>query len=181
VYIDGIAQLTAPTTNLKAPSFQVAPFTPDFSKEAIEAVEYDGLPPIKWRSEPAVLFTNVARVWRKHEGRVITAMSSTKTLGSVLVENGQITCMGISCQESSRTARVINLQGGSLGPALVTFGANAGLEEIEAERSTNDGRVLDPLGGKIPHILGGPSAVTRAVDGLEFGGRDLGRVCHGSH
>jgi len=44
--------------------------------------------------------------------------------------------------------------------------------EIRLEPSTNDGNVLDPLtGGNLPKIMG-EDMVVRAVDGLQFGGRN---------
>ena len=43
---------------------------------------------------------------------------------------------------------------------------------MNQEPSTNDGDVLDPLLARVPKILGGEAAVTRAVDGLLFNSRD---------
>ncbi|CAE6466595.1 unnamed protein product [Rhizoctonia solani] len=67
---------------------------------------------------------------------------------------------------------VVDLAYGSLSPGFISFGAPLGLEEIEAESSTNDGRGLDPLFGEgVPEIAGGDELVIRAVDGLSFAGR----------
>jgi hypothetical protein len=58
-------------------------------------------------------------------------------------------------------------------PGLVTYGSPLGLDNIEQEPSTNDGEILDPLTAKVPAILGGDGSVIRAVDGLQYGGRDM--------
>ena len=67
---------------------------------------------------------------------------------------------------------VMDLEGGSLAPGLTTFGSLLGLVEIQMEKSTNDGVVFDPLTGRVPSIVGGDEAVIRAVDGLQFDGRN---------
>lgn len=69
-------------------------------------------------------------------------------------------------------AHVIDLNGGSISPGLVTFGAALGLEEIQGEESTHDGVVIDPFTKDVPSIIGGNKALIRAVDGLQYGGRD---------
>ena len=67
---------------------------------------------------------------------------------------------------------MLDLEGGSLSPGLTTYGAPVGLEEINQEPSTADGVVPDPLLGSVPKVAGGEGALIRAVDGLQFGGRD---------
>ena len=47
-----------------------------------------------------------------------------------------------------------------------------GLVEIDSESSTNDGVIIDPLTRNIPALLGPASSLVRAVDGLQFGGRN---------
>lgn len=96
--------------------------------------------------------------------------------GVVVVNNGRIVCSGgvMSCVSyvSNRSVNV-DLEGGSISPALVSFGSNLGLQEIAGEASTTDGTVYDALSGnKIPKILGGDGSIIRAVDGLQFGTRD---------
>ena len=67
----------------------------------------------------------------------------------------------------------IDLKGGSLAPGLTSYGSPLGLVEISLEPSTNDGVVLDPLvDGNLPSILGKDTAIIRAVDGLQFQGRN---------
>lgn len=99
---------------------------------------------------------------------------------TVLVEDGKIVCyqsaLAGSCADAVASfdgeEEVVDLQGGSFGPGLTTFGSPLGLVEIRLEPSTSDGRVLDPLVHEIPSILGGSQSVIRAVDGLQFGGRN---------
>ena len=67
---------------------------------------------------------------------------------------------------------IVDLEGGSIAPGLMTFGSQLGLIEILMEQSTNDGIVIDPLTDKVPSVVGGDEAVIRAVDGLQFEGRN---------
>jgi hypothetical protein len=67
----------------------------------------------------------------------------------------------------------IDLEGGSLAPGLTSYGSPLGLVEMIFEPTTNDGVVLDPLvDGNLPSILGRDTAIVRAVDGLQFNGRN---------
>lgn len=104
----------------------------------------------------------------------ILAVQQAGEPGVVVVQNGAINCVGthVSCSTSAlASAEVVDLRGGAIAPGLTTFGSPLGLAEIEAESSTNDGLVYDPLTQKVPSILGGDAALVRAVDGLQFGGR----------
>jgi hypothetical protein len=58
-------------------------------------------------------------------------------------------------------------------PGFITYGSPLGLDNIDQEPSTNDGKVLDPLTTNMPSIIGGEGSVIRAVDGLQYGGRDM--------
>ncbi|GLB37488.1 putative carbohydrate esterase family 9 protein [Lyophyllum shimeji] len=177
VYIDGIAQIASPFSVDKPAPFQEIPETPNFDNEAKDALKYDGLPPL----EPAedvtgfVVFTNVSSIYLRR-GHTIREVPFTATHGggkTVVVENGNVVCAG-DCVEAmiSPDARRIDLEGGSISPALITFGSSLGLTEIQQEASTNDGDVADPLTGKVPAIVGGDGSVIRAADGIHFAGRD---------
>ena len=186
VYIDGIPQLESPFVVKKPKSLQKAPKVPNFDKEAEDAIKYEGLPPLlnkKKRLTGDVLFTNVTSVYTADDSGVThSRLFSARVDGkvffpSVLVQNGRVTCMGRCTQEnfttSAENTAVIDLEGGALGPGLVSFGAPLGLEEIQAEKSTNDGTMIDPLAVMTPKILDdGEGGVIRAVDGLAFMGRD---------
>ncbi|KAH9474485.1 hypothetical protein JR316_0012944 [Psilocybe cubensis] len=178
VFIDGIAQLNNPHVNKKPDFLQRIPKTPDFSKEAKDAVEYDGLPPLETDHAKAstVLFTNVDVVLLKDgsELRQVFTSAVDGPLGVVLVEHGKIVCFGLSrdCPSSLREGvQIIDLEGGSISPALISFGSRLALNHIDGEASTNDGAVHDPLVSDAPSILG-KGSVIRAVDGLQFGTRD---------
>jgi imidazolonepropionase-like amidohydrolase len=97
--------------------------------------------------------------------------------GALFVRDGQIICVDAgnsSCGEykDQEINQVVDLQGGSLAPGLTTYGSPLGLVEIRLEQSTNDGDVRDPLVDDIPSILGSHNAIIRAVDGLQFEGRN---------
>ncbi|THH28656.1 hypothetical protein EUX98_g5538 [Antrodiella citrinella] len=179
VYIDGIPQLRTPHNVAKSHAFQELPRVPNFDQEAKDAVKYEGLPPLKatTTASPIVVFTNVGSVFTRLNEGIEESFRGAKTeFGVVVVENGAITCSGSATTCSSvsylKDLQVIDLKGGSIAPGLVTFGAPLGLEEIQGEGSTHDGAVLDPFEGKIPSIVGGDKALIRAVDGLQYGGRD---------
>jgi hypothetical protein len=160
--------------------FQRLPRTPNFTAQAKDAVKYDGLPPLKPRRARRVLFLNVKNVWEKDisEQKIVRRAVENLSSGqyySVLVADGKLECISPNCEGAlvAGEYETIDLNGGSLNPGLLTYGSQAGLEEIRAEKSTNDGNVLQPLSDKLPSVLGGDSSVIRAVDGLSFGGRDL--------
>jgi hypothetical protein len=169
VFIDGIPQLKSPHVINKPGALQHAPKVPDFDKEASKAVEYEGLPPLlpTKHTKRSVLFINVKTLFTAADDTIRTESYEN---GSVLVNNGRVVCSG-QCT-ASHDAEIVDLQGGSLSPGLVSFGSPLGLQEIEAEPSTNDGAVLDLLTATIPKILqGGEGPVISAVDGLSFAGR----------
>ena len=184
VYIDGIPQLESPFTVEKPEKFQEAPRVPNFDKEAEAVIKYEGLPPLlpeKNRLDGDVLFTNVKNVYTSDGSKITHSHLAQNVVDgrisppSVLVQKGQVTCMGW-CTEKvmalTQNVTIIDLEGGALSPGLVSFGSPLGLEEIQQERSTNDGEVIDPLTTVTPKILDdGEGGVIRAVDGLSFVGR----------
>ncbi|KAK7444035.1 hypothetical protein VKT23_015432 [Stygiomarasmius scandens] len=111
---------------------------------------------------------------------------------SVVVKDGLIICYepedSMSTTEytacpsyvSQTSIHTVNLSSGSLSPGFTSFGNPLGLVEIRLEPSTNDGDVWDPLtDGNPPAVFGtspssgaGDASITRARDGLFFGGRN---------
>ena len=186
VYIDGIPQLESPFIIQKPKKFQEAPKVPNFDKEAEDAIKYDGLPPLltdRNKLTGDVLFTNVKSMYVPDGPNISHSQLSNEVVDgkvihpSVLVQKGHVTCVGRCTQEEVMTrvqnVTIIDLEGGALSTGLVSFGAPLGLEEIQAEKSTNDGTVIDPLTAVIPKILDdGEGGVVRAMDGLSFMGRD---------
>ena len=122
MFIDGIAQLTNPYVNSKPASFQTLPKTPDFSREAKNAVEYEGLPPlVPMRSHSdLVVFTNVSSVFVKHDNGIREAFSTSETSvsGNVVVEKGEIVCMGdaLTCPFTIYDSNIqhVDLRGGRI-------------------------------------------------------------------
>ena len=178
MFIDGIPQLQA-SFSKKKEDRQAVPITPSFDEEAKAAVEFVGLPPLEATpiTSGGVLFRNVSSMWRRDESGVYSVFQArgADDEGIVFVEDGQIVCAGLmgTCTSFTNGGRlkVINLEGGSITPALVSAGASLGLQEIAMEMSTSDGPVFDPLQESIPKVLGEESII-RAVDGLMFGTRD---------
>lgn len=178
VFIDGIPQLQASFTK-KKDGGQTAPITPNFDEEAKAAVDFVGLPPLEAIpiTSGSVLFRNVSSMWRRDESGVhsVFQIRDADDEGIVFVEHGKIACAGLMGTDTSfvnsKGLKVINLEGGSVTPTLVSSGAALGLQEIAAEMTTLDGPVFDPLQGSTPNVLG-EGSVIRAVDGLMFGTRD---------
>jgi hypothetical protein len=181
VFIDGIPQLDAPHVVPKSEAFQGLPKVPNFDREAEEAVVFEGLPPLlpERASTDVILFTNVNSVILPQRGKIAEVYSAPgDQVGVVVVRNGDIACYGaeVTCTLDDLTegerVRVVDLQGGSISPGLLTYGSPLGLQEIEAEPSTGDGSVFDPLNGHVPKLLGDGISIVRAVDALQFAGRD---------
>lgn len=189
VWIDGILQIPVPSKTNEETDIEVgkgkegdgwrqAPETPNWDKEREEAIKWDGLPPLEGRKlEGKVVFMNVKEVWRKSEdgdiAQVFSNLSEETGLGSVVVEDGKITCMGMCVDiESQPSSKIFDVRGGSIAPGLMTFGSPLGLEEITGEPSTTDGETYDAFRRNVPKILDDTGAVVRAVDALMFGTRD---------
>lgn len=185
VWIDGVPQLAAPHTADKPAHFQRLPQTPNFDKEAKEALKYEGLPPLgpKASVSHTVVFANASTVFlRDAEGttgikQIVPADSPDAPL-SIVVKGGKIVCAGsatsacaLSVLQDSAKVEYVDLEGGSIAPGLTTFGSPLGLEEIMGELSTKDGYVLDPLQDAVPKVVGGNGALIHAIDGLQFGTR----------
>lgn len=183
VWIDGVAQLEHPYSVTKPASAQHVPETPNFDAQAKAALKYDGLPPLEPEHAKSdfIVFRNVSSVYRRQGGRVKevfrASAAGADSEGVVVTSEGKVVCAGslVECSSSlydGAQPEIMNLEGGSVAPGLVTYGAPLGLEEITAERSTVDGYALDPLTDTLPAIAGGDGAINAAVDGLQFGTRD---------
>ncbi|KAG8714759.1 hypothetical protein FRC08_011480 [Ceratobasidium sp. 394] len=179
LYIDGISQLSDPVVVSKPSTFQRVPSVPDWGNAPKVAVEYEGLPPLlpEKKASEVVVFERVSEVWNHEAGEL--KQSNLEDGGVVVVTNGKITCVGSSSRCTTRSllaserTRVVDLAYGTLSPGFISYGAPLGLEEIQAEGSTNDGRVPDPFAKDgVPKVAGGDGLVVSAVDGLSFTGRD---------
>lgn len=180
VFIDGIPQLDSPVSVEKPKTFQKVPETPNFDKEAADAVKYEGLPPLEpiKSVEGTVVFINVKSLTTRGRAgakSVQSMITESGEPGVVVVHEGKVVCAGAeeNCASFlSESDETVDLQGGAISPGLVSFGSPLGLEEIEAESSTSDGYVYDPFSKGTPEIAGGDTALIQAVDGLTFATRD---------
>jgi hypothetical protein len=192
VFIDGIPQLDHPHVVRKPDQLQRTPASPDWDCEAKEAIKWEGLPPLQGRKRvlrrgQAIRFERVSSAWIKDEdGEIKNAFDEDNednvepyADGVVVIRDEKVDCIGRerdSCKNANTATMsedlVVDLKGGSLTLGLTTFGSPLGLVEILFEASTNDGNVLDPLtDGNVPDIIGNKT-VARAIDGLQFAGRD---------
>ena len=158
----------APQVSVKPSGFQSPPNTPDFDKEAADAFVYEGLPPLEPRSAQHAVFTNVSSL----NVRSMGVISVQERPENVVVYDGKLVCSGhcSSYLTEDKHAETINLKGGSIVPGLTIYGPSLGLTEIRLEPSTTDGIVSNPLADGPPTVLG--DNLIRAVDGLQFGGRN---------
>lgn len=108
--------------NPKPESFQTVPKTPDFSQDAKKAIEYEGLPPlvpIRSNSD-LVIFSNVSSVFMKDGDSIREAFSASEASvsGYVVVEKGEIVCMGdaSTCSVTRYDSNIqhVDLKGGSI-------------------------------------------------------------------
>lgn len=180
MFIDGIPQLETPHGLVKPEQYQSYPKVPNFDKEAKEAVKYEGLPPLKTaKSSKDAIFINVRSLYvRRHKsGEVVLRKIGDGVNGVVLVRDGKVACAGSNSQCGvMRTELVgvpiVDLEGGSIAPGLLSYGAPLGMEEIPEEASTSDGVAPAPLIGSVPSLVGGDKYLARAIDGLKFETRD---------
>lgn len=182
VYIDGVAQLDLPYVVEKPTSLQSVPKVPKFDREAAQVIRYEGLPPLEPNESHVgdVLFKNVKNLFLPGtDGDRIRDVFTTSNIdsGVVVVRNGSVACFGSESSCSATLAdgrgydvRIIDLQGGSISPSLVSYGTALGLSEMQGEASTGDGNVFDPL--VVPVSPTAERLLIRAVDGLQFAGRD---------
>lgn len=181
VFIDGIAQLIEPNVLTKPERLQLEPKTPNWDKAAREAVKYEGLPPLHGKkTKGTIAFVNVNELIEKDAtGTVLLSLrhdspSRTKGGGVIIIADGRIQCAGTSASCSNikdiRAENIVDLQGGSIAPGLITFGAGIGLVEIEQEPGANDGTISDRITSTVPSIL--KDAEIHAFDGIAFAGRN---------
>lgn len=166
VWIDGTSQWEDPV-ELKKPV--TAPLVPDqaLNKTNEETAQLKD-----------VLFTGVAKVLLPGHDEV----TSSEGTFNVAVSGGKLTCVG-TCEaelHSATTAgtKVVHLKNGYLTDSFTAFGSTIGLNEIDAEASTDDGDnsgvfsraadglALDNKKLKVAHEFG----VTRAITAPKFGG-----------
>jgi imidazolonepropionase-like amidohydrolase len=130
-------------------------------------------------SSTKLTFTNVKEVWKRSSNGDIERVYSSEPfeaqhvkLGTVIVELGRMTCIGLHCSDSSGNATEIDLHGGTISPGLMSYGSPLGLEEIASELSTSDGESFDAFRTNVPKILDDVGGVVRAMDALMFSTRN---------
>ena len=151
------------------------PEVPDWKRERQEALKWEGLPPLEVnRISEAVVFSNVSAVLiRGAEGieYMFRSSAADHTRGNVVIHAGKIICAGVSnaCNPLvPNRARQVDLEGGMLAPAFISFGSNLGLQEITFEPSTGDGLPFDAFAEDVPKILKDTGGIVQAADALEF-------------
>lgn len=179
VWIDGILQVGADEDGIvigkgKDKEFQEVPIVPNWDAERRAAVEWEGLPPLApTRQDGRVAFHNVRELWIRRDDEIYEVYGGENMeLADVVVDGGHVTCVGRHCLGGINAKAVLDLHGGSISPAFMTYGSPLGVEEIAGEVSTGDGKRFDPFNGEVPSILGDQGAVVRAGDTLQFGTRN---------
>ncbi|KAI0029653.1 hypothetical protein K488DRAFT_88507 [Vararia minispora EC-137] len=172
VFIDGIPQLV--DTNPRSGSLsQQPPKVPNYDLEAYDALKREGEPTLDTVSTITgrTIFTNVSNVWTRNNAGVSNIYNK---FPCVIVEGGHIIegathedCVSLATQSVDA---VVDLNGGSIAPAIVAAGTSIGLQEIAGEVSTIDGVVFEPSDTDAPRAVLG--TIPRAVDGLMYATRD---------
>jgi hypothetical protein len=155
VWIDGAVQFKDPV-ELKKPT--TGPISPDTGLA-------DDLNREELRGD--VVFKGISHVYV--DGVLETSEVPKDSVA--IVQDGKMTCVGL-CTDALAVVgksdpRIVVLKNGYITPPFTAFGSALGLMEIDAEPDTHDGP--PPTDG-----------ITRAADGLAFGGKQLARaVEHG--
>jgi hypothetical protein len=151
VWIDGAKQFQDPV-ELKKPSAEPVTANVDLGQE-LSMYEMDA----------EVVFTGISHTYLNNTTRTYESSSNAVAI----VQDGKLSCIGSCVDELSiidrTTTRTIALKNGYVTPPFTAFGSALGLVEIDAEPETHDGP--PPT-----------DSVTRAVDGLLFGGKQLARA-----
>jgi hypothetical protein len=163
----------------------IPPRTPNYDEERRATVEWEGLPPLEGRRVHKMVLNTVREIWTRKDGAVVQqfvaphAKATADAYATIVDRDGRIDCVSsgpdacaAALAEDGDEFESLDLRGGVLMPALMTYGSPLGLEEIASEPSTGDGPILDAFKDDIPDILGDKSALVRAVDGLVFGTRN---------
>lgn len=161
-YIDGIPQILHPHIIEKPKEAQKISPAGKYDKEAAEAVAARGDPDLRpKRKSKSVVFENV-------EGFYLSGFNVEGVPGRVVVNDGEVTCVGKDCAITADEYDTIDLQGGSFMPGLISTGSKLGLVEIAQEETTWDGIAYDPVNteGLLEGVL------VRGADGARFGGKD---------
>lgn len=161
-YIDGIPQIISPHNFNKPSAAQDISPAGDYDKEAQEAIDSRGDPDLRpKKSSSAIVFEGVQNLY-------LDGVTAQGEPGRVVVQNGEIACVGKDCVVAEGEYEVVQLNGGSIAPGLITTGSKLGLIEIAQEKVTSDGIAYDPLSGT--ELLDG--LLVHAVDGARFEGKD---------
>ncbi|KAF1952966.1 amidohydrolase [Byssothecium circinans] len=156
VWIDGARQFKNPI-ELKKP--EATPIVPD-----LDLAEE---PPMTELGD-YVIFTGINYAYLSHWGKPYCEPHTGSSQNLVAIFNkGRLECIGDCVSERAHAqtngAQAIHLKNGYLTPPFTAFGSSLGLVEIDAESDTHDGSP--------------PSdTITRAIDGLLFGGKQLARA-----
>lgn len=133
-YIDGIPQIVTPHVTPKPAEAQEITPAGDYEKEAAEALATRGEPDLKPKKQArAVIFQGVNNMFVRGE------MKAMEAGDRVIVDNGKLVCAG-SCEVTEGVDfEVVDLNGGSFTPGLISVGSALGMLEIRGEQSTWDG------------------------------------------
>ncbi|TEA12730.1 hypothetical protein C8034_v005779 [Colletotrichum sidae] len=127
VWIDGASQFDDPFELDKPLDGPISP-DPELSKATEESTDIKD-----------IVFTGVSNVWLSGEER-----TSADESVNVVVSGGAIKCIGACAEEvaaaKSSSKEIIYLKNGHITESFVAFGSSIGLNEIDAEGDTDNGR-----------------------------------------
>lgn len=182
VWIDGVLQVSrdAVPANDDADLLAV-PQAPNWDNERSKTIEHEGLPPLTTDTKSGwVVFRNVTGLFiNSINGEYQNSLrgQTNGQLCTVVVFKGRIVCADFPerClpprkDVATQGIDIIDADGGSIWPAMMSYGSPIGIEEIQGEPSTANG---DPFLVNIyatdpPDILESEIPVIRAADALQF-------------
>jgi imidazolonepropionase-like amidohydrolase len=151
-YVDGIPQIIHPHVVEKPEEAQQITPAGKFDEEAAEAIASRGDPDLRpKKSTGNIVFENVETTYLPGE----LGTQEVQKGGIVVVENGEVICVGECTVSKGIEFEMVDLKGGSITPGLITVGSYVGLMEIRQEKSTWDGVRLEVHGGYRANTIDG--------------------------
>lgn len=167
VWIDGTSQFTAPVYHDKPRAGPIGPSSKPFAEFLSEPV-----------NSGDVVFTGIRKVLLSDE----SGSGGRGGSANVIISNGRITCVGVCTSEfeaaAAKNISIVELNNGYLTRAFTGVAGTLGLNEMDAEDSTDNGDNLEKFTRAIDGLLlqskklqvGLRYGVTRAISAPKFNG-----------
>ncbi|KAK4688544.1 hypothetical protein P7C73_g1572, partial [Tremellales sp. Uapishka_1] len=175
VYIDGLPQIKSPVLRGRPNYYNHSPRQGNFSNEIAHDIATKGEPDYSPKAVlSSIAFTNVSVIVLRRDGALRDLTPSGAKTFDVVMENGEITCLGV-CEYQSSLTKVLDLRGGTIFPGLIASGAELGVVEFIENPDVSDNTPSpDPVGHRLPSLT--EFALSRAADGVSFDTKNFWRI-----